>query len=43
MDSHLSSIQLKKFSPLEQARWALPGGEGKGEEGERGMVERERI
>ena len=30
----LSDIQLEKFSPLAQARFALPGGERKGEEGE---------
>ena len=43
----LSGIQLEKFSPLAQARFALPGGEKreerKGEEGEEGWGPRKEV
>ena len=39
----LSNIQLEKFSPLVQARCALPGGEGKGEGGEEGWGPRKEV
>ena len=42
MDLHLSSIQLEIFSPLAQARCALPGGEGKRDRG-RGWGPRKEV
>ena len=39
----LSNIQLEKFSPLVQARCALPGGEEKGEGGEEGWGPRKEV